>query len=127
MQDSDLTLFGCPRILFKLDSMGNAVLYERERLPDCLPRSNFDFVKFRHVCITSGCDYLPSLHGIGLGKAVKFWSRVTDPELSRVLRKIPSYLNMPQLKVDRAYVEGFIQAEKTFLYQLVFDTRYRMF
>ncbi len=77
------------------------------------------------MCITSGCDYLPSLHGVGLGKALKFWSRVTDPELTRVLRRIPAYLNMHQLKVDREYVTGFVRAERTFLYQLVFDTRTR--
>ncbi len=120
-----MTLFGCDRILFKLDSSGNGVLYERSKLAECLgPRaSEFDFAKFRRMCITSGCDYLPSLHGIGLGKALKFWSRVSDPELTRVLKRIPAYLNMMQLKVEKEYIDGFIQAEKTFLYQLVFDTR----
>ena len=35
-EDSDLTLFGCQKILFKLDSNGNGVLYDKERLPLCL-------------------------------------------------------------------------------------------
>ena len=32
---------------------------------------------------------------------------------------------MHQLRVDDAYVKGFMQAERTFLYQMVFDTRTR--
>ncbi len=124
-EDSDLTLFGCPRILFKMDSSGTGVLYERSRLPACLgPRAgDFGFEKFRRMCITSGCDYLPSLHGVGLGKALKFWSRVSDPELTRVLKRIPEYLKMHHLTVTKEYIDGFVQAERTFLHQIVFDTR----
>ena len=35
-EDSDLTLFGCDQILFKLDAHGNGLLYERTKLPHCL-------------------------------------------------------------------------------------------
>ena len=86
-EDSDLTLFGCQKILFKLDSAGNGVLYERQNLHLCfgLKADSFNFTKFRHMCIMAGCDYLQSLHGIGLGKSKKFWSRVTNPNLNQVL------------------------------------------
>ena len=57
----------------------------------------------------AGCDYHPSLHGIGLGKALKFWGKVTQPSLELALPKIPSYLNMTQLKVTEEYVQGFIK------------------
>ena len=57
----------------------------------------------------AGCDYLPSLYGIGLGKATKFWGKVTQPSLELALPKIPSYLNMHQLKVTEEYIRGFIQ------------------
>ena len=36
----------------------------------------------------------------------------------QVLKRIPAYLNMPQLKVTDEYVQGFIQADQTFLYQV---------
>ncbi len=126
-EDSDLTLFGCKKILFKLSYTGHGVLYEREKLGACLGAraDSFSFDKFRHMCITSGCDYLASLHGIGLGKAFKFWSLVTDPDVRRVLPKMPAYLNMSSLSVTSDYVEGFMRAENTFLYQLVFDPRSR--
>ena len=35
---------------------------------------------FRHMCILSGCDYLASVPGIGLGKALKLMRRFNkDP------------------------------------------------
>ena len=126
-EDSDLTLFGCDKILFKLDLNGNGVLVEMNKLNVCLgsKADNFSFEKFRYMCIMSGCDYLASLHGIGLGKACKFWGKVTNLELRSVLPKIPSYLNMHQLNVTSEYIDGFIQADQTFMYQLVFDPRSR--
>lgn len=36
------------------------------------------------MCILSGCDYLPSLTGIGLGKAFKFFSGNTNGDLNSV-------------------------------------------
>jgi len=39
------------------------------------------------MCILSGCDYLPSLPGIGLGKAFKFFSRSTDVDINAVNKK----------------------------------------
>ena len=122
-EDSDLTLFGCERILFKLVDSGDCVLYEREALGRVfgLQADHFSFDKFRYMCITAGCDYLDSLPGIGLGKAKNFWAKVTNPDLRNVLRKIPAYLKMPQVSVSQDYVEKFIRANNTFLYQLVFD------
>lgn len=125
-EDSDLTLFGCDKILFKLDIMGNGVLYQKSKLnlalggkADC-----YNFDKFRYMGIMSGCDYLASLPKIGLGKAFKFWSLVSNPNIEQVLPKIPSYLNS-SIEVSKEYIDGFIQANRTFLYQLVFDPKTR--
>ena len=122
-EDSDLTLFGCERVLFKLIDSGDCVLYEREHLNKVfgLQADLLSFEKFRYMCITAGCDYLANLPGIGLGKAKNFWLKVTNPDLRNVLRKIPAYLKMPQVAVTQDYIEKFIKANNTFLYQLVFD------
>ena len=55
-EDSDLTLFGCEKIVFKLDSSGNGVLYEKSKLPSCLGQraENFTFEKFRYMGIMAG-------------------------------------------------------------------------
>ena len=43
------------------------------------------------------------------------------------MKRIPAYLNMPKLSVSDEYVEGFVQANQTFLYQIVFDTKTKRF
>lgn len=72
--------------LFKLDSNGGCVLVEQEKLHLCMsmPRDKFSFDKFRNMCILSGCDYLPSLPGIGLVKACKFFSVTSNPDIHNV-------------------------------------------
>ena len=122
-EDSDLTLFGCERVLYKMTVSGDCVLYEKEHLNKVfgLQADLLSFDKFRYMCITAGCDYLANLPGIGLGKAKNFWLNVTNPDLRNVLWKIPAYLKMPQVSVTQDYIEGFIRANNTFLYQLVFD------
>ena len=42
-----------------------------------------------------------------------------------VLRKLPAYLKMPGLVVTQDYIEKFIKANNTFLYQLVYDPQTR--
>lgn len=69
-----------------MDFNGNGVLIEQDQLylaMDIKPEQ-FDMNKFRHICILSGCDYLPSLPGIGLKKARKFIMRNTDHNIHRV-------------------------------------------
>ena len=126
-EDSDLTLFGCPKVLFKLLDTGDGVLYEKENLGKVfgVQADQFSFEKFRYMCITSGCDYIASLPGIGLGKAKNFWQKVSNPDVRTVLRKLPVYLKMPQLIVTQDYIERFLKANNTFLYQLVYDPQAR--
>ncbi|KAG8197493.1 hypothetical protein JTE90_007232 [Oedothorax gibbosus] len=121
-EDSDLILFGCTRIFFKMDGCGAGLLYEKEHLSKSFGNKalKFSFEKFRYMCILSGCDYLPSLHGIGLAKACKFFTLTNNLDLNVVLSKLPSYLKMPKLVVPKTYIESFIKANNTFLYQLVF-------
>lgn len=69
-----------------MDFNGFGVLIEQDRLHlalDLKPEQ-FSMDKFRYICILSGCDYLPSLPGIGLGKAKKFIIRNTDTDIHKV-------------------------------------------
>ncbi|KRZ54182.1 Translation initiation factor IF-2, mitochondrial [Trichinella nativa] len=124
-EDSDLIPFGCSKVLFKMDMLGNGVLYEKEKLHLAMsvPEKSFSFQNFRRSCILSGCDYLENLPGIGIKKSIKFFQKTFDVDIRKALPKIPSYLNMPNLEVNESYIERFIEAENAFLYQLVFDPR----
>ncbi|XP_037087909.1 exonuclease 1-like [Pollicipes pollicipes] len=123
-EDSDLVLFGCPRILFKMDAAGNGRLIESSALPLSLGGSadKFSLERLRLVCILSGCDYLASLPGVGLGKASKLLVRAAGAaDVTAILDKLPAYLNMRSLTVSAQYKRDVQRAEDTFLYQLVFD------
>lgn len=79
-----------------MDSNGCGVLVEKEKLHLSMnvPRDKFDFTKFRNMCILSGCDYLPSLHGIGLVKACRFFIVTSNPDVYTVsLSKVLNFDN----------------------------------
>ncbi|XP_076669656.1 exonuclease tos [Andrena cerasifolii] len=121
-EDSDLTLFGCKKVFFKMDINGNGILVDQERLHLAmgLRSEHFSMDNFRYMCILSGCDYLPSLSGIGLNKAKKFIMKNTDCDIHRALTRLGSYLNMKSLVVTKEYRDSFILADITFKHQLVF-------
>jgi exonuclease-1 len=78
-EDSDLIVFGCRKILFKLNpSTGAAQEYAYDRLPQLKDMKNWDLARFREVCILAGCDYLPNIPKIGLKTAFKLIQRYTD-------------------------------------------------
>ncbi|XP_054006849.1 exonuclease 1 isoform X1 [Hylaeus anthracinus] len=121
-EDSDLTLFGCKKVFFKMDVNGNGILVEQDRLHLAMDirAEHFSMDNFRYMCILSGCDYLPSLPGIGLNKAKKFIMINTDCDIHRALTRLGSYLKMKSLVVTQEYRDAFILAVITFKHQLVF-------
>ncbi|XP_036403180.1 exonuclease 1 [Megalops cyprinoides] len=120
-EDSDLLAFGCKKVILKMDKLGNGLEIDQSNLGRCRPLGDvFTEEKFRYMCILSGCDYLPSLYGIGLGKACKLLRVASNPDILKVIRKMGQYLKM-NVTVPDEYIEGFVKANNTFLYQLVFD------
>lgn len=59
--------------MFKLDLNGNGVVLDQSRiLEHRLFKKRLTFDGFVKMCVLSGCDYMPSLPGVGLAKACKF-------------------------------------------------------
>ncbi|XP_066527198.1 exonuclease 1 isoform X2 [Hoplias malabaricus] len=120
-EDSDLLAFGCKKVILKMDKQGNGLEIDQCHLGRCRSLGDvFTEEKFRYMCILSGCDYLASLYGIGLGKACKLLRMANNPDILKVIKKIGQYLKM-NITVPDEYIEGFVKANNTFLYQLVFD------
>ncbi|KAJ6664641.1 hypothetical protein lerEdw1_006214 [Lerista edwardsae] len=120
-EDSDLLAFGCKKVFLKIDKFGNGLEIDQARLGMCKQLGDvFTEEKFRYMCILSGCDYLPSIHGIGLGKACRLLKIANNPDITKIIGKMGQYLKM-NLSVPEDYIQGFIRANNTFLYQLVFD------
>ncbi|RUS29376.1 PIN domain-like protein, partial [Jimgerdemannia flammicorona] len=116
--DSDLIVFGCKRILYKMNSYGDCIEFRRDRL-EAVTEVNFRGAtdKFlREMCILSGCDYLPSIKGMGLKKAYKNLKELRTVE--KVILSVRKNCKMP---VPPDYLENFRRANFTFLYQRVYD------
>ena len=64
-EDSDLLVFGCQNVLFKLDGDGNCDEVRRRNFARCREYnfSGWTDVEFRQMAILSGCDYVESIPG----------------------------------------------------------------
>lgn len=121
-EDSDLLVFGCRNVLFKFDFASSTVAY--------ISRTDFGSVtateggislagwtdtQFRAMAILSGCDYLPSIPGVGLKTA---WSLLRKHRsVAQVVRALRLEGKKP---VPKGYIEAFGLAEKVFLHQRVY-------
>ncbi|SPO26358.1 related to EXO1 - exonuclease which interacts with Msh2p [Ustilago trichophora] len=119
-EDSDLLVFGCKTVLFKLDQAGNAVemLQQRFWTNRQIALSGWTTVEFRQMAILSGCDYLPSIVGMGLKNAHRLLRRYKT--VDKVLQAVRLEGKM---RVPPTYSREFRKAELTFVHQRVFDPR----
>ncbi|KXS19721.1 PIN domain-like protein [Gonapodya prolifera JEL478] len=119
-EDSDLVVFGCKRVLCKLNREGKVDEFLASRLSEVkngevILGGRFTHDKFRWMCILAGCDYLRGIQGIGLKKAYKVVRFASSWEAA--LRS--GY----QFRLPPGYADEFRRAERTFLYQRVYDPR----
>lgn len=71
-----------------MDKQGNGLEIDQSHLGRCRSLGDvFTEEKFRYMCILSGCDYLASLYGIGLGKACKLLKMANNPDILKVGEK----------------------------------------
>ena len=118
-EDSDLLVFGCRNVYFKLNDVeGTVTAVSRDdfgKVTECSLRGWTD-EQFRAMAILSGCDYLPSIPGVGLKTAWTFLRKYRTPEnVIRALR-LEGKKSVPQ-----GYLEAFMVTEKVFLHQRVYD------
>ena len=123
-EDSDLLVFGCRNVLLKLDVVENTVIsISREDFASLASTSGggisllgWSDAQFRAMAILSGCDYLPSIPGVGLKTA---WSLLRK---HKTVDNVVRALKMEGKKdVPKGYLEAFRLAEKVFLHQRVYD------
>ncbi|KXH66585.1 hypothetical protein CSAL01_10301 [Colletotrichum salicis] len=116
-EDSDLLVFGCKRLLTKLDQYGNCI--EINRRDFCAVRevslTGWTDDDFRRMAILSGCDYLEGINNMGLKTAYR---------MIRKYKTVDRLVRMIQFegkhRVSENYMSRFAQAELTFIYQRVY-------
>lgn len=131
-EDSDILAFGCPRVLFKLDQDGHAqqILHAdlfRAPIEGLGDLRGWDEEAFLRMCILSGCDYLPSVPGMGLRSAYRLLTRHRQqPDRAlRALRLQQFGKGKSAAQVPPDYEAKFREAFLTFRHQRVFDPQAR--
>ena len=129
-EDSDLLCYNCPRVIFKLGNTGECQLLDLKDLRACRQRKeklgstflndlfSLSEENFMYACILAGCDYLPSVKGMGLKTAVKFFERFV--KIDSVMKRLP-YEKQFMGKVPDTYEKIFMNVSMIFKHQLVFD------
>ncbi|CAL9066257.1 unnamed protein product [Musa banksii] len=119
-EDSDLIAYGCQAIIFKMDRYGNGeeILMDKvfKSASDGLSFKDFDKELLTGMCVLAGCDFLPSIPGIGIKRAYSFVSKYKN--LDRVL----SVLRLDKrYKMPEDYCESFRKAVAVFHHARVYD------
>ncbi|KAF7840388.1 exonuclease 1 isoform X2 [Senna tora] len=116
-EDSDLIPFGCPRIIFKMDKLGQGVEFQYSMLQKNkeLSFEGFNRKMLLEMCILSGCDYLQSLPGMGLKRAHAIIKKFKSYD------KVLKHLRFSGVSVPPSYEDSFKKAILTFQYQRVYD------
>ena len=122
-EDSDLLVFGCKNVLFKLDTVSSTVCFISRSdfgspaLADqSLSLLGWTDAQFRWMAMLSGCDYLPSIPGVGLKTA---WTLIK--KYKNVDKAVRAIRLEGKKDVPKGYTDAFVLAEKVFLHQRVYD------
>ncbi|KAM5570450.1 exonuclease 1 [Rosa sericea] len=120
-EDSDLVAYGCQAIIFKMDQFGNGdellldnVFNQVDRTPSF---QNFDLELFTGMCVLAGCDFLPSVPGIGIGKAYALVSKYQNLDRALSVLKLQKGNQMPE-----DYPRSFREAAAVFQHAQVYDS-----
>ncbi|KAK9468736.1 PIN domain-like protein [Lipomyces arxii] len=117
-EDSDLLVFGCKTLLTKLTDYGDCVAIRRDRFSQVtqLDLSSFTDTMFRHMAIFAGCDYSPGIPNVGLKRAHAYLKRYRTPDRALHMMALDGKIAVPP-----EFKTQFDRADKTFLYQRVYD------
>ncbi|CAO0795971.1 unnamed protein product [Mucor circinelloides] len=117
-EDSHLLAFGCPKIICEMNLYGQGTEITMDQVINNEDSVfyNYDIETIRHICILSGCDYLPSIKRVSLITILNIYERKknTDRTLYNLQYK---YKN----DIPRGYFEKFYRANLGFLHQWVYD------
>ncbi|GFS32354.1 5'-3' exonuclease family protein [Actinidia rufa] len=119
-EDSDLLAYGCPAIVFKMDRYGNGeeiVLNKIFESSDHVPSfRHFDIELFAGMCVMAGCDFLPSVPGIGIVKAYSLVSKYRNLDRALSVLKFEKGNQMPE-----DYLKSFREAMAVFQHARIYD------
>ncbi|KAG0668189.1 Rad2 nuclease [Maudiozyma exigua] len=117
-EDSDLLVFGCRRLITKLNDFGECIEICRDdfnKLPMKFPLGQLNDDQIRIMVCLSGCDYTDGIPKIGLVTAMKLVNRMKN--MKRILLHIQ---REGKLKIPKDFLIEYEKACYGFQYQRVF-------
>ncbi|MED6194867.1 hypothetical protein PIB30_032523 [Stylosanthes scabra] len=119
-EDSDLIAYGCPAIIFKMDREGNGERIEIEKVFSAKSTRpsfrKFDMKHFTGMCVLAGCDFLPSVPGIGIARAHALVSKYQNLDRVMTVLKFEKGDQMPE-----DYAKSFKEAIAVFQHARIYD------
>ena len=117
-EDSDLIVYGAPRIIYKVDKDGSGDLFNLKNLPslDKPPMYNITPDMFMWMCVCAGCDFFEGVKNLGMKRAHALVKKCRT--LSRLLHSIRADQRYP---VEKNFMVDFYRACLVFRHQTVFD------
>ncbi|XP_068503243.1 exonuclease 1 isoform X1 [Phaseolus vulgaris] len=120
-EDSDLIAYGCPDIIFKMDRHGNGEKIELEKVFSAESGKpsfrSFNKELFTGMCVLAGCDFLPSVPGIGIARAHALVSKYRNLDRILSVLKLEKADQMPE-----DYAKTFQEAVAVFQHARIYDT-----
>lgn len=115
-EDSDLIAHGCRSVFTKMAGDGSGIEIRFEELGRNRGLSFVGFTPdmFLEMCVLSGCDYLPSLNGVGVKKAHSLIRRF------KTYNKVLRHMKFEGIAVPKDYESRFVDALLTFKYSWVY-------
>ncbi|SCU98391.1 LAFA_0G17590g1_1 [Lachancea sp. 'fantastica'] len=117
-EDSDLLIFGCRRLITKLNDHGEAIEICRDdypSLPAKFPLSEMTSEQIRAMVCLSGCDYTSGIPKIGLLTAIKLIVKFKTME-----KVIQSIQREGKRIVPKEFMDEYRRATYAFRFQRVF-------
>ncbi|KAG5022172.1 hypothetical protein JHK85_018514 [Glycine max] len=136
-EDSDLIAYGCPafhrshafwiiirsgfeQIIFKMDRHGNGERIELEKVFSAESGRpsfrSFNMKLLTGMCVLAGCDFLPSVPGIGIARAHALVSKYRNLDRILSVLKIEKGDQMPE-----DYAKSFQEAVAVFEHAQIYD------
>jgi exonuclease-1 len=125
-EDSDLVPFGVQKVLYKLTSDGFGEYLDLEDLasrdlskfPCCEVISKLNHLQLVEVCVMSGCDYIPSIKGMGIKTVLKLFQ-----SLENIERVVHGIMLIKKYNIPADYLENAKKVVGMFFLQTVFDPK----
>lgn len=118
-EDSDLIVFKCNEVLFKLDLDSSFIQIKYDNIFKIPSMKHMTPDKFIEMCILSGCDYLPSPKRVGIKTAYNLLKTMSASELFEQWDLYPDDPKVPERCPD--YSVKFYLAKFAFYHQFVYD------